>query len=106
MTAKFLHFDFWIICILIVAITSCNNSPTTSTATDSTTNSTTKLTAAEAKSLAKDAYLFGMPVVFIQKQSDYQTHATKVEKTKAPINQFMHYRAFVDASDRSVVGFM
>lgn len=74
-------------------------------ASDSTSTVSSKLTATEAKTLAKDAYLFGMPVVFIEKQSDYQTHTTKVGKTKAPVNQFLHYRAFVDATDRSVVGF-
>lgn len=68
-------------------------------------NSQTELTAEEAKSLAKEAYLFGMPVVFIEKQFDFQSYTTKVEKTKAPVNQFLHYRAFVDASDKSVVGF-
>ena len=59
----------------------------------------------EARSLAKEAYLFGMPVVFIEKQFDFNTYTTKVAKTKAPVNQFIHYRAFVDASDKSVVGF-
>ncbi len=63
------------------------------------------ITVEEAKALAKDAYLFGMPLVFFEKQFDYNSYATKVEKTKAPVNQFIHYRAFVDATDRSVVGF-
>ncbi len=63
------------------------------------------LAAEEAKTLAKEAYLFGMPVVFIDKQFDFMTYTANVEKTKAPVNQFVHYRAFVDASDRTVVGF-
>jgi hypothetical protein len=63
------------------------------------------LTATEAKALAKDAYLFGLPLVFIEIQFDYDSYTTKVTETKAPVNQFVHYRAFVDASDRSVVGF-
>ncbi|SHG78942.1 Uncharacterized conserved protein [Chryseolinea serpens] len=59
----------------------------------------------EAKALATEAYLFGLPPVFFELQFDYQSHVTRVEKTKAPVNQFVHYRAFVDASDRTVVGF-
>src|SRR6478736_118909 len=80
---------------------SCNSSSTNNTSTDNIEQ--TAVTAAQAKTLAKEAYLFGLPVVFIEKQSDYQTHTTRVEKRKAPVNQFLHYRAFVDASDRSVV---
>ncbi len=64
-----------------------------------------ELSADEAKSLAKEAYLFGLPVVFIEKQVDFQSYTTKVTTKRAPINQFFHYRAFVDASDKSVVGF-
>lgn len=86
-----------------IVLTSCNSSSENNTRTDS--SGQTALTPGEAKTIAKDAYLFGLPVVFIQIQSDYQTHTTKVAKAKAPVNQFMHYRAFVDASDRSVVGF-
>ncbi len=66
---------------------------------------TPSLTSTEAKKLSIDAYLFGLPLVFIEKQFDYDSYTTKVQKTKAPVNQFVHYRAFVDASDRSVVGF-
>jgi hypothetical protein len=67
--------------------------------------STGELTAEEAKSLAKEAYLFGMPVVFFEKQVDFQSYTNKVTEKRAPINQFFHYRAFVEASDKSVVGF-
>ena len=66
---------------------------------------TSPLTTTEAKTLAKNAYLFGLPLVFIEIQFDYDSYATKPQKTKAPVNQFVHYRAFVEASDRSVVGF-
>lgn len=62
------------------------------------------LTPDEAKSLAKDAFLFGMPVVYTEIQFDFNTYATRVKKNKAPVNQFVHYRAFVEASDKSVVG--
>ncbi|MBF4491564.1 DUF1254 domain-containing protein [Flavobacterium sp. MR2016-29] len=68
-------------------------------------NKQADLTTEQAKSLAKDAYLFGLPVVFFEKQVDFQSYTTKVTDKRAPINQFFHYRAFVEASDRSVVGF-
>ncbi len=87
----------------IVGLASCNNTPKHNSTADGGAH--TGLTAAEAKDLAKDAFLFGAPLVFIELQFDYNTYSTKVAKTKAPVNQFVHYRAFVDASDRSVVGF-
>lgn len=68
-------------------------------------NPSSKLSATKARELAKEAWLFGLPLVMFEKQFDYSTYATKPEKTRAPVNQFAHYRAFVDASDRSVVGF-
>jgi len=64
-----------------------------------------ELTPAEARNLAKDAWLFGLPLVMFEKQIDYSTHVTQAEETRAPINQFVHYRRFVDASNRSIVGF-
>jgi len=64
-----------------------------------------KLTPQVAKELAKEAWVFGLPLVMFEKQVDYSTHVTKAEETRAPINQFVHYRKFVDASNRSIVGF-
>jgi hypothetical protein len=63
------------------------------------------LTPVEVRNLAKEAWLFGLPLVMFEKQIDYSTHVTQPEETRAPINQFVHYRKFVDASNRSVVGF-
>jgi hypothetical protein len=68
-------------------------------------STTAGVAASEARELAKEAWLFGLPLVMFEKQFDYTTYASKPEKTRAPVNQFVHYRAFVDASDRSVVGF-
>ena len=58
-----------------------------------------------ARNLAKEGFLFGLPLVMFEKQFDYQTYTTKVEETRSPVNQFVHYRRFVDASNRLVVGF-
>ena len=63
------------------------------------------LTPDEARTLAREAWVFGMPLVYIEKQIDALTHVTKPEGHFAPINQFAHYREFPDASNRTVVGF-
>ncbi len=63
------------------------------------------LTADAARDLAREAWVFGLPLVMFEKQIDYSTHVTQAEETRAPINQFVHYRKFVDASNRSIVGF-
>ena len=59
----------------------------------------------EAKAIAQDAWIFGMPLVYIEIQIDTATHVSKIDQAHAPINQFVHYRAFPDASNRTVVGF-
>ena len=59
----------------------------------------------EAKAIAQDAWIFGMPLVYIELQLDTSTHVSKADKGHAPINQFAHYREFPDASNRTVVGF-
>ena len=59
----------------------------------------------EAKAIAQDAWIFGMPLVYIEIQIDTSTYVSKVDKGRAPINQFVHYREFPDASNRTVVGF-
>ncbi len=46
-----------------------------------------EMTAAEAKSIASEAWVFGMPLIYIDKQIDLQTHVPKPEGTVAPINQ-------------------
>ena len=49
--------------------------------------------------------MFGLPLVMFEKQVDCSTHVTQAEATRAPLNQFVHYRKFVDATNRSIVGF-
>jgi hypothetical protein len=63
------------------------------------------ITPKQAKALAQEAYVFGLPLVYIQTQIDVLTHVTKPEGGRAPINQFAHYREFPDASNKTVVGF-
>src|SRR5215475_13185678 len=45
-----------------------------------------KLTPDEARTLARDAWVFGMPLVYIDKQIDALTHTTKPDGHLAPIN--------------------
>ena len=71
----------------------------------STAGAQEKLSPDVARDLAREAWVFGLPLVMFEKQIDYSTHVTQAEATRAPINQFVHYRKFVDASNRSVVGF-
>ena len=65
----------------------------------------TELSSEQAKELAKDAFLFGLPAILIDIQFDFNSYVTQPEGTKAPVNQFAHFREFVDASNRSIVGF-
>ena len=59
----------------------------------------------DARALAQEAWVFGLPLVYIEKQIDVLTHVTKPQGALAPINQFAHYREFPDASNKTVVGF-
>lgn len=59
--------------------------------------------AAEARAIAKDAYIFGLPNVYIARQQDILTGVPKPDGTRAPFNQFAHYRDFPDANNRTVV---
>jgi len=65
----------------------------------------TELSPEQAKVLAKDAFLFGLPAILIDIQFDFNSYVTTPEGAKAPVNQFAHFREFVDASNRSIVGF-
>ena len=63
-----------------------------------------QLSPQEARALAQEAWVFGMPLVYIEKQIDALTHVTKPQGVFAPINQFAHFREFPDASNKSIVG--
>ena len=62
------------------------------------------LTAAEAKDIAKDGFIFGLPLVYFAQQQGILTNVPRPEGTRAPYNQFAHYRDFPDPSNRTVVG--
>src|SRR6185295_11715865 len=64
-----------------------------------------RLNVAEARTLSREAYIFGLPLVFIETQIDTLTYVSRVDATRAPMNQFKHHGERPDASNRTVVGF-
>ena len=63
-----------------------------------------KLTPAEAKAIAQEGYLFGLPPVYIALEADVLTNVAKPEPGRAPFNQFDHHREFPDARNNKIVG--
>lgn len=63
------------------------------------------LTPEVARSLAQEAWVFGMPLVYIATHVDVSTHTSKPQGPAAPINQFVHYREFPDPTNKLIVGF-
>jgi hypothetical protein len=62
------------------------------------------LTPAEVKDLTREAYIFGLPPVYIGLSFDVDTNVPKPEGTRAPVNQFGHVREFPDAKANPIVG--
>jgi hypothetical protein len=62
------------------------------------------ITLSEAKAIAQDGYVFGLPLVYIAQQADVQTNVSKPEGGRAPFNQFDHHREFPDAKNNKIVG--
>ncbi|WP_201842089.1 DUF1254 domain-containing protein [Microvirga zambiensis] len=58
----------------------------------------------EARTLAPEAWVFGMPLVYLATRIDTVTHVANPHGPFAPINQFAHYGEFPEASNRTVVG--
>src|SRR5687768_15721836 len=61
------------------------------------------LSAAEARALAREAYVFGMPLMYYAVNQGVMTNVPKPEGSRAPYNQFAHFREFADPSNRTVV---
>ncbi len=62
------------------------------------------LTPSEAKAISQEAYVFGLPLVYIGLSVDAETNVAKPEGLRAPINQFGHVREFPDARANPIVG--
>ena len=61
------------------------------------------LTAAEARALAQEAFIFGMPLIYYSINQGVMTNVPKPEGARAPYNQFAHFREFADPTNRTVV---
>jgi hypothetical protein len=85
------------IAVLAAALCSCSNSSTSSPANRD-------VTPAEAKAIAQDGYVFGLPLVYIATQADMETNVSKPDGARAPLNQFAHHRDFPDAKNNKIVG--
>src|SRR5262245_12095756 len=62
------------------------------------------LSPVDAKAIAQDGYVFGLPLVYIALQADVMTNVAKPEGGRAPFNQFDHHREFPDAENNKIVG--
>src|SRR4051812_47926943 len=58
----------------------------------------------EAAALGEEAFVFGLPLVYIGVQVDTNTNVARPVGGRAPLNQFAHFRTLPDASDQIVVG--
>jgi len=58
----------------------------------------------ELRDIARDAYVFGLPLVYTTLQADVMTNVARPERGRAPFNQFDHHREFPDAKNNKIVG--
>jgi hypothetical protein len=63
-----------------------------------------EIPATEAGALAEEAFVFGLPLVYIAMLIEVGTNVSRSLGRRAPINQFKHYREFPDPSNRSRPG--
>lgn len=63
------------------------------------------LTASGAKSLAREAYIFGLPLLITSTTIDLASNVPKATGKQSPVNQFNHHRDFPAADNRRVVLF-
>jgi len=64
--------------LLLAMLSGCNNeAPSEPQPQVTATVSAQALTPAQASDLARDAWLFGMPLVMFEKQIDYSTYVTQ-----------------------------
>jgi hypothetical protein len=64
-----------------------------------------KLTPQEARDIAEQAFLFGLPPVYNSLQAEILSNAPQPEGMRAPFGQFFHYRLFPESSLKEVSGF-
>jgi hypothetical protein len=62
-----------------------------------------KLSESEAASIAEEAYVYGYPLVLMDITRNVSTAVARPQGQKAPVNQFVHFREFPDATFTDVV---
>jgi hypothetical protein len=82
-----------------VLLAACSSSPPASSS-----SGVSGLTAADAKAIAQEGFVFGLPLVYTTLQADVMTNVPKPEGGLAPFNQFDHHRDFPDAKNNKIVG--
>lgn len=60
------------------------------------------LTAAEARQIALDAYIYGYPLVTMEMTRRVMTNVTEAHGTRAPMGHLVHMRSFPTAASRDV----
>jgi len=60
--------------------------------------------AVEAEAIAQEAFVFGMPLIYIAMSNDAMSHVSAAAENVAPMNQFGHHRRFPDAKSNAIVG--
>lgn len=63
----------------------------------------TPVTPEQAEKIAEEAYIFGFPLVLMDLSKQVATNVTTLEKGRAPINHFAHFKEFPDDRFRDVV---
>ena len=53
-----------------------------------------------ARVIAEEAFVFGLPLVYIQVQIDSGSNVPRPQGPRAPVNQFAHFRQLPDAADQ------
>jgi hypothetical protein len=85
--------SFALACATMLGASSCNSTPK---------ETTTGLSAAEATSIATDAYVYGYPLVTIEMTRRVGTNVEKPEGVHAPMGQLANLRAYPNASFKDV----
>jgi hypothetical protein len=82
-----------LICAVVLGVSGCNSTPK---------EATTGLSAAEATSIATDAYVYGYPLVTMEMTRRVSTNVEKQEGTRGPMGQFVNVRGYPNASFRDI----
>jgi hypothetical protein len=85
--------SFALVCAAMLGASGCNSTPK---------ETTTGLSAAEATSIATDAYVYGYPLVTIEMTRRVGTNVEKPEGVHAPMGQLANLRAYPNASFKDV----